>query len=122
MRLALLALALPALVACGAKKSDAYKQANIALLSRVPAYPGAASPRTTTSGASSTEFGARDWTLPAHARAAAVIRWYERALQARGWKLVDEGDAALRATRGNASLSLGVRGRTVEAIVNSRGA
>jgi hypothetical protein len=118
---AALLLVVPLLAACGAKKHDSYAQANFALLDKLPVYPQAASPRTSTSGVSNTELGARDWTLPAKATAPTVLRWYERALPKRGWTLVNEGNNAIRATRGNATLSLGVRGRTLEAVVNSRG-
>jgi hypothetical protein len=111
----------PLLAACGGKKTDAYAQANVALLDKLPVYPQAASPRTSASGASNTELGARDWTLPANAQAAAVLEWYEQALPKRGWTIANEGNDAIRATRGNATLSLGVRGRTLEAVVNSRG-
>ncbi len=122
MRLALAALAVVVLAGCGSKKPDAYAQANVALLDRLPVFPGAAAPRTTTSGASNTEFGARDWTLPASATEQAVVRWYETALPKRGWKIVGESFGTLRATKGNATVSIGVRGRTLEATANSRGA
>jgi hypothetical protein len=121
VRLAVVLLAVLALAACGSKKPNAYRQANLALLERIPAYPGSAAPKTTTSGASNTEFGARDWTLPAGVKERAVLTWYERALPARGWKIADESDRGLRAVRHGASVSIGVRGRTLEAIVNSRG-
>lgn len=120
-RLALLLL-VPSLAACGGgKKADAYARANAALLDALPVYPQSASPRTSTSGVGGTELGARDWTLPASARAATVLKWYETALPKRGWTIDNEGNDAIRASRGKATLSLGVRGRTVEAIVNSRG-
>lgn len=115
-------LLVPLLAACGGKKPDAYAKANIGLLDALPVYPQAAAPRTSASGVGSTELASRDWTLPAHARAAAVLRWYEHALPERGWKIADEGNDAIRATKGNATLSLGVRGRTVEATVDSKGA
>jgi hypothetical protein len=120
-RSAALLLVVPLLAACGGTKHDSYAQANFALLDKLPVYPQAASPRTSTSGVSNTELGARDWTLPANARAAAVLKWYEQALPKRGWKIANEGNDAIRATRGSATLSLGVRGRTLEAVVNSRG-
>lgn len=119
-RAAVLLLVVPLLAACGGKKPDSYAQANFALLDRLPVYPQAASPRTSTSGVSNTELGARDWTLPATAQAAKVLQWYERALPKRGWKIANEGNNAIRATRGSATLSLGVRGRTLEAVVNAR--
>ncbi|HVU79482.1 MAG TPA: hypothetical protein VHC67_18045 [Gaiellaceae bacterium] len=120
MRLAALLLLVPLLAACGGEKPDSYAQANVALLDRLPVYPQAASPRTSSSGVSNTELGARDWTLPADAKAAAVLKWYERALPQRGWTIANEGNDAIRAARGDATLSLGVRGRTLEAVVNSR--
>jgi hypothetical protein len=121
VRVAALLLLVPLLAACGGKKPDAYTSANFALLDKLPVYPQAASPRTSTSGVSNTELGARDWTLPANAKKAAVLKWYEHALPTRGWKIVNEGNDAIRATRGSATLSLGVRGRTLEAVVNARG-
>jgi hypothetical protein len=123
MRLGVLVLLLvPALAACGgSKKPDAYAQANVALLNRIPVYPGAAAPRTTTSGLSNTAFGARDWTVPAGTTQVAVLRWYERELPKRGWKITGENFGTLRAVRKGAALSLGLRGRTLEATANSRG-
>ena len=70
---------------------------------------------------SNTEFGARDWTLPAKARPELVIDWYIGTLQARGWKVKGKSFNTIRATSGNASLSVGVRRRTLEVIANSRG-
>jgi hypothetical protein len=121
VKVCLLLAAVLLLAACGSKKADPYATGNRALLARVPVYPGAASPKTTVSGESNTQFGARDWTLPAKAKADAVITWYERELQAGGWKLVGKSFDTLRATRGHATLSVGVRGRTLEAVANSRG-
>jgi len=122
VRIALVLAAALLLVACGSKKADPYAQANVALLDRIPVYPGAAAPKTTTSGTTDTEFGARDWTLPAAATQTVVIAWYERKLPAAGWKLTGKSFGTLRAVRGAASLSVGVRGRTLEAVANSRGA
>jgi hypothetical protein len=122
--LPLLALALAVAVAataCGEKKPDPYAQANLALLDRLPVYPGAAAPKTSAGGASSTEFGARDWTLPAGTTQQAVIRWYEQKLPARGWRITGESFGTIRAVRRGAAVSIGVRGRTLEAIANSRG-
>jgi hypothetical protein len=115
-------LVVPLLAACGGgKKPDAYAQANTALLDTLPVYPQSASPRSSTSGVGGTELGSRDWTLPANAQAAVVLKWYERALPKSGWTIDNEGNDAIRASRRSATLSLGVRGRTLEAIVNSRG-
>ena len=109
-----LVLALVVLVTgCGSKKPDA----NAGLLDRLPVYPGAAAPRTTTNGA----FGARDWTLPAGTDAQTVVRWYEQKLRARGWSLDGESFATIRASKGHATLSVGIRGRTLEAVANTRG-
>jgi hypothetical protein len=119
---ALVLLVALALTACGSKRQDAYDRANLALLDRVPAYPGAAAPRTTTSGETNTKFGARDWTLPKSATAARVVAWYERELQRRGWRITGESFGTVRAVRKGASVSVGVRKRTLEIIVNSRGA
>jgi hypothetical protein len=109
-------------VGCGSKKPDPYDRANLALLNRIPVYPGAAAPRTTTSGATNTKFGARDWTLPAGTDENAVVDWYERELPKRGWKITGESFSTVRAIRQGASLAIGVRGRTLEAVANSRGA
>ena len=121
MRLAALAVVAVLLVGCGAKKRDAYETANLALLDRVPVYPGLAAPKTTTSGAGDVEFAARDWSLPKGAKALTVLGWYEQKLPASGFHLQSAGNLALSATRGGGSLSLGVRGRTLEAIANSKG-
>lgn len=109
---ALLAVAL-AIAGCGSKKPDA----NVTLLDTVPVYPGAVAPKTTTTNA----FAARDWTLPAAADAQIVVRWYEERLHAAGWKLTGESFGTVRATRRGASLSVGVRARTLEAVANSEG-
>lgn len=114
MRVALVVAAALALAACGAAKKP---DPNVGLLAEVPVFPGAAAPRTTTTGA----FGARDWTLPAGVSAQTVVRWYERRLPARGWTIAGESFDTLRATRKGASLSIGVRGRTLEAVANATG-
>ena len=122
MRLfAALLVCVAALTGCGGHKPDAYAAANTALLDRVPVYPGAHSPTTSASGAGTTAFAARDWTLPAAARATAVIDWTVARLQAKGWSVTGKSFNTIRATRDGASLSIGVRGRTLEAIANSRG-
>ena len=121
MRACAVALCVVALAGCGTTKPSAYERANIALLATLPVYPGAAAPKTTTSGNSTAEFGARDWTLPANAQPDAVINWYVARLQARGWSVTGKSFDTIRATRGNASLSVGVRGRTLEIVANSRG-
>ena len=108
-----------ALAGCG---GGAKTDANTALLDRVPVYPGATAPKTTTSGAGMVHFAARDWTLPAGAKADSVVTWYEQKLQAAGWTITGKSFETLRATRGKASLSVGVRGRTLEAVANSEGA
>ena len=122
MSRALPLLAVLALVGCGAKESDAYTEANLALLDAMPVYPGAAGPKTSTSAAGDVKFAGRDWKLPASATQRVVIRWYETALQRHGWKLVGESFGTIRAVRRGAALSVGVRGHTLEAIANSRGA
>ena len=119
--LAVLFLAVVLLAGCGSRKPDAYTQANVALLDRIPVYPGAAAPRTTTSGTTDTKFGARDWTLPRDATPRVVVKWYERALAARGWRITGESFGTIRAVRRGASLSVGARGRTLEAVANTRG-
>ncbi|NUR77895.1 MAG: hypothetical protein HOQ28_16615 [Thermoleophilia bacterium] len=121
-RIAALLVVAFALPACGADKPSAYARENAALLARVPVYPGATAPKTTAGTSSNTEFGARDWTLPANASPDAVIDWYIGKLQAHGWKVGGKSFDTIRATRGNASLSVGVRKRTLEVVANSRGA
>ena len=56
MRWAAAALAALALAGCGSKKPDAYSVANTSLLNALPVYPGAAAPRTSTSGTSGNSF------------------------------------------------------------------
>jgi hypothetical protein len=121
VRAVVVAVCVLSLLACGSKEPSAYERANVALLATLPVYPGAAAPKTTTSGNSTAEFGARDWTLPAHTRASAVVDWYVQRLQQRGWKVTGKSFDTIRANRGNASLSVGVRGRTLELVANSRG-
>jgi hypothetical protein len=118
VKIAFVLLAALALAGCGAKKADP----NVALLDDLAVYPGATSPKTTTSGAADTRFAARDWTLPAGATQTKVIDWYQQRLPVAGWKLTGKSFGTLRATRGAASLSVGVRGGTLEAIANSQGA
>jgi hypothetical protein len=107
-----------ALAGCGADKLSPAAREHVALLVRVPVYPGAAAPQTT----ARREFGARDWTLPARANAKNVIDWYVERLQKRGWKVTGRSFNTIRATRGDASLSVGVRRRALELIANSHGA
>ncbi len=109
-------------VACGSKKPDLYARANVQILNTIPVYPGASAGKITTSGSSNTEFGARDLRLPAAATANGVIAWYEQKLPARGWTFTGKSFGTLRAVRGHQTLSVGVRGRTLELIANSRGA
>ena len=120
---ATLLFAVAGLTACGGSgKPDSYARENAALLARVPVYPGASAPKTNAVSSGDTEFTTRDWTLPARARASAVIDWYVAQLQARGWKVSGRSFDTIRATRGNDSLSVGVRRRRLEVIANSRGA
>jgi hypothetical protein len=108
--LLLLGALLPA--ACGAHKESAAARANLAVLDRVPVYPGAAAPKTTTGEA----FAARDWTLAAGTSAERVIDWYVAKLQARRWKVSGKSFNTIRANRGTSSLSVGVRARTLELV------
>ena len=112
MRLALLLLLAVAVAGCGASNPSAQARANAALLDRAPVYPGATAPKTTPGDA----FAARDWTLPAGARAAPVIDWYIAALQARGWKVTGKSFNTIRAKHGQSSLSVGVRARALEVV------
>jgi hypothetical protein len=103
-----------ALAGCGASKPSAQAHANTALLDRAPVYPGATGPKTTPGDA----FAARDWTLPAGARAAQVIDWYIAALQGRGWQVTGKSFDTIRAKQGASSLSVGVRARTLEVVAS----
>src|SRR5919205_1224700 len=114
IRPAALAVVVCVVAGCGSDKPSAYARENAALLARVPVYPGASAPKTTSGVSSNTEFGARDWTLPAAARASAVIDWYVTRLRARGWRVTGRRFDTIRAIRGNATLSVGVRRRTLE--------
>jgi hypothetical protein len=118
VRYAAVALVSLALVACGSKKADPVAAANTRLLDSIPVYPGTQAPKTTPGQ----QFGARDWTLPAGVRADAVVTWYEARLTARRWKIIGKSFNTLRATKGGAAISVGVRNRTLELIANSRGA
>jgi hypothetical protein len=121
VRTAAAGLAVVALAGCGESSTpSAYTQENTALLARVPAYPGAAAPRTSSGASSNTEFGARDWTLPAKTDPETVMAWYVQRLQNRGWRIVGKNAGTIRAVRGSASLSVGVRARTLEVIANAR--
>jgi hypothetical protein len=121
MRWAVVAFAALVLAGCGSKKPDVYSTENTSLLNALPVYPGAAAPRTSTSGTSQTQLGARYWTRPAKANAEVVVSWYVPRLQKAGWRITGKNAGTIRAARGKASLSLGVRGRTLEAIVDARG-
>lgn len=116
MRIVLLVAAALILAGCGAaKKPDPRIAANTALLDRIPVYPGSAAPKTTPGQA----FGARDWTLPAHADPNRVVDWYVTRLQARGWKVSGKSFNTIRATRAGTSVSVGVRQRTLEIVANA---
>jgi len=121
VRWATAALAVLVLGGCGSKQPDAYSNANTSLLNALPVYPGAAAARTSTSGTSQTQLGARDWTLPAKTNAEVVVSWYVPRLRMAGWRISGQNAGTIRAVRAKASLSLGVRGRTLEAIVDARG-
>jgi hypothetical protein len=103
------------LTACGGHEPSAQNRANTALLDRAPVYPGATAPKTTPGDA----FAARDWKLPAAARAAQVVDWYVARLQARGWKVTGKSFNTIRATHGRSSLSVGVRAHTLEVIASA---
>jgi hypothetical protein len=112
VRIAVLVLIAVALVGCGASKPSAQSRANTMLLNGAPVYPGATGPKTARGDA----FAARDWTLPAKARATQVIDWYIAALQARGWRVTGKSFNTIRAKHGQSSLSVGVRARTLEVV------
>ena len=112
MRVALLLLMALTLAACGASNPSAQARANTALLDRAPVYPGASAPKTAPGDA----FAARDWRLPAAARAETVIDWYVARLQARGWKVTGKSFNTIRAKHGQSTLSVGVRAGTLEVV------
>jgi hypothetical protein len=115
VRIVVLLLVALMLAACGASKPSAQARANAALLERAPVYPGATGPKTTPGDV----FAARDWTLPAGARATQVIDWYIAALQGRGWKVTGKSFNTIRANHGQSSLSVGVRARTLEVVAST---
>ena len=45
-----------------------------------------------------------------------VYAWYAQRLALAGWKITDKNETGVRAHRGARSLSVGVRGRTLEVI------
>jgi hypothetical protein len=112
VRVALLVLIAVAVAGCGASKPSAETRANTALLDRAPVYPGASTPKTTAGDA----FAARDWTLPASARAETVIDWYVAKLQARSWKVTGKSFNTIRAKHGQSTLSVGVRAGRLEVV------
>jgi hypothetical protein len=112
VRVALLFLMAVVVAGCGASKPSAQARANTALLDRAPVYPGASAPKTTAGDA----FAARDWTLPASARAETVIDWYVAKLQARNWKVTGKSFNTIRAKHGQSTLSVGVRAGTLEVV------
>jgi hypothetical protein len=97
---------------CGASNPSAQARANTALLDRAPVYPGTSAPKTTAGDA----FAARDWRLPAAARAETVIDWYVAKLQARGWKVTGKSFNTIRAKHGQSTLSVVVRAGTLEVV------
>jgi hypothetical protein len=114
VKIALLLLVAVVFAGCGASNPSAQARANTALLDRAPVYPGASVPKTTPGAA----FAARDWTLPAGARATQVIDWYVAALQARGWKVTGKSFNTIRAKHGQSSLSVGVRAHALEVVAS----
>ena len=108
----LLLLVALGLAGCGASKPSPQARFNAALLDRAPVYPGATGAKTTPGDA----FAARDSALPAGASANQVLDWYVARLQARGWKVTGKSFNTIRAKRGQSSLSVGVRARTLEVI------
>lgn len=114
MRVAFVMLAV-LLAGCGhGVKPSPQSDANVAILDHAPVYPGASAEQTTPGDA----FASRDWTLPAGTRASRVIDWYVMRLQARGWKVLGKSFDTIRATKPGATLSVGVRARTLEVIAS----
>jgi hypothetical protein len=119
---AAVAAALAVLSGCGDAKPGAYARENTSLLARAPVYPGATAPTSAHGGSGGTQFAARDWRLPPRTDAETVVAWYARRLRARGWRIAGSNAGTLRAVRGSATLTVGVRARTLELIANARGA
>jgi uncharacterized lipoprotein YajG len=115
VRTAVLLAAALVLAGCGGHKPSAQLTANTTLLDTIPVYPGSTAPKTTPGEA----FGARDWALPAKAAANSVIDWYVQQLQARGWKVSGKSFNTIRASKHDARVSIGVRGRTLEVVANA---
>jgi hypothetical protein len=80
----------------------------------VPAYPSAGHVRHSANSTSATT----DWTLPAGTSSERVYDWYVSRLPHAGWRIVDRNETGLRATRRGRSISVGVRGRTLEVIAS----
>jgi hypothetical protein len=95
------------LAGCGAKKHEP----NVTFTA-IPVFPGATDAR----DSANATFATRDWTLPKGTLPSQVYAWYVQRLTQAGWKITDKNETGLRAHRGARSLSLGVRGRTLEAI------
>ena len=107
MRRASLLVAAVALAGCGGK----HAQPDVAF-TPIPVYPGATGER----DSANPTFATRDWTLPKGTLPSQVYAWYQERLAKAGWKVTDKNETGLRAHRGTRALSIGVRGRTLEAI------
>jgi hypothetical protein len=121
VRLSLVLVLAFVLAGCGGEGGvPGYGRENEAVLARVPVYPGAAEPETTHQETGDTVFTARDWSLPKEATPPRVVEWYVTELDDRGWRIRHKTSTGLSAVRRRASLNLGVRGGTLEIIVDAR--
>jgi hypothetical protein len=77
---------------------------------KVPPYPGAASPKVRVQP----EFQSVDWTLPPDTKPTTVYDWYGIHLAVHGWKVTQLNETGLHAEKGERTLDVGVRGRTLE--------
>lgn len=107
MRRATILVAAVLLAGCGGTKHEPN-----ATFTPIPVYPGATGARDD----ANPTFATRDWTLPKGTLPSQVYAWYRQRLPKAGWKITDKNETGLRAHRGTRSLSIGVRGRTLEAI------
>lgn len=107
MRRATILVAALLLAGCGGKKAEP-----AVTFTPIPVYPGATDAR----DSANATFATRDWTLPKGTLPSLVYAWYQQRLPKAGWTITDKNETGLRAHRGAHSLSVGVRGRTLEAI------
>ena len=76
----------------------------------VPVYPGARAPKVVVNATYQTT----DFTLAAGTKPSAVYGWYAVNLPTRGWSITQRNESGLHAEKGQRTLDVGVRGRTLE--------